>query len=243
MGDIQHRRLAKCQWCDRFVHFKDLVRVQVPYERPGGSNYFLYSSYTEPYWTSTGTRNVAVARTETEEPSFADSFGPDSYVCTDALDADHLRNPIVTWDGLAALYNATTVDCTYMEDITFSCEFGFKEDYHDETKRNVRAGLSIAGIAYRHVNKMTRNNERIWFTVPVSEIVDPTIVSCYIWCDGGKWWADAFQLSRGMKSPGAFYSTNGAVVDYSVSERATGVVNMCKECRKKLKTYKSVITI
>jgi hypothetical protein len=225
-------QLDRCDVCGTKIHRNELVRTQVEFVLPEGSNYIVQSSYDGSHWT-------------TDDSADLGGISVGVY-------ADHQRLSLADDNTFTELNGAqtfssgkkiyTTVACTNptsWSSLCFSAEVG---PYHRSTSPSMTVSLGVFDIGspstLYEIKEWTGNTQRrMWWTATPSEITaaGATLgtLGFYIKVTGTAWWADRLQLEKNATSPGNFIKTSGTAIDRT-EETSMAVRKVCPSCLEPL---------
>lgn len=252
-----HRQLDRCDICGRKVHKKDLVRTNVRYNRPEGSNYFTYSRYDSTLWgltnlTATGNYDCFGPNDHGNRVRVGEGASYGSYETTTEVGGA----PSFTITSPGKVYTKTGFDASAWTSLVVGGYFGIFHDNrvgaaYDAAKENIAATVAIGVGATSGATTQTlrtvsnvRSGHHVWATVNVSDL-NPAITnsSVYFWATitldstptgTYKVWFDWLQCEKDATRPGAYISTAGSALDYSTEQKLMTVVKVCPEHRERL---------
>jgi len=222
------RQLDRCDVCGTKIHRDKLVRTQVEFSFPAGSNYIIQSTYDGSHWTDNDAANLGTI-----------SVGP--Y-------ADNQRLTIDASNNLTELNGTQTISTTKMMYTTVACAdpsawnsmvFSFEGGpYHRSTTPETVFTFGVYNIGdtahlYQMKSWTTSTQRRMWWTATPAEVLAAgavlSTIGFYIVGTGSSWWADCFQLEKNATKPGQFVQTSGAAVD-RIESSAMSSRKVCPEC-------------
>ena len=249
MNDLPviHHILDFCEVCGRKIHRKNLVRTQVRYNRPEGSNYFTYSSYDGTFWTNDGT----VTQQSTDM-----GLGPDSNYARCRVEDNETGLAALTLTEIngtktflldsspAIFYTASSTDISSFTKFVFGVHVGQYHANADQAEITVEIGNcnSDATVTYALREATIRSGYHMWTAVNVADLdsnVDTSAAYFYVKITATSsedfyFWIDWFQLEKDADRPGAFISTSGSTLDYTTEQKLLTTAKVCPSCREYL---------
>ena len=226
------RQLDRCDVCGKKVHKVDLVRTQVAFLAPAGSNYLTYSSYNASGWTA----DTMSASTSTSIGVYADRSRVRT---TDDNTSTGILGP-TTWDGAGTLRSSSAIVASSWTSLVFAADVG---PYERETDPSMTflAGLcdSAGANKSQQLSVTTKGATRLWFTVDIAD-VPATLAAATLYfyittSSTNEWWADRLQVIKDATclQGQAFIPTFGASVD-RVDTASMTMKKVCGSCREPL---------
>jgi len=232
------RQLDRCDVCGVKIHRKDLVRTNMRYLLPAGSNYFVYSSYNSGYHACTSTDRSTI------------TIGPHADKSRTKLGGDNTVSYVdgsQTWGGSGTFRTTTSVDVSSLTNFTVSAMFGqvlsWSSNVASASDLTIAMGLCDGDgnnkdlqDTWSDINAM----QRCWFTMAVADIESPLSSSgIYVYftvtIDGTDYWfVDDISLEGDKSSPDQFIATSGTAKTAQTESGTMTVVKACKRCREPL---------
>ncbi len=226
-------QLDRCDVCSKKVHRRDLVRTQVEFLAPAGSNYLTYSSYNTSGWTTDGS---ITDRSTISVGPYADRARvrvADDNTLTEILGSQ-------TWSGSGYFYSDTAIDGSAWTSLVFAADVG---PYHRSTAPSTTFTLSLCndggGGAVSLASFTTMGDMRAWGTINIADLPeDKTSSTLYFRIDAAPqtsqyWWVDRIQVAKDVTSLGTFIPTSGSSVDRDDTTMMT-VRKVCTSCREQI---------
>ena len=252
-----HRQLDRCDLCGRKIHRKDLVRTNVRYNRPEGSNYFTYSRYDSTLWdltnlTATGSYDAFGPQDHGNRVRVGEGAAYGSYEDTTEIGG----SPTFTITSPGKLFTKTGFDASAWTSLVVGGHFGIYHDNRDGTGsdddvENIPITVAIGVGATTGVTTQTlrtvsgiKSGMQVWAKLNLADLnaaissadvffwatitLDSTPVGNY------KVWFDWMQCQKDLTRPGAYISTAGAALDYTSEQKLMTVIKVCPEHRDRL---------
>jgi hypothetical protein len=251
------RQNDRCDLCGNKVLRKNLVRTNVRYERPAGSNYFLYSRYDSTDWdltnlVATGSYDCFGPQDHNNRVRIGDGAAYGSY--EDTTEIGGAPSFEITSPG--KVFTKAGFDASTWTSLVVGGYFGIYHDNrvgsaYDDDVENIAVTVAIgvgatSGATTQTLRTVTnvRSGQHIWAKLDISDL-DSSISSddVYFWATitldstptgTYKVWFDWLQVEKNATRPGAYISTSGAAIDYATPKKLMTVIKVCPKHRERL---------
>ena len=232
------RQLDRCDVCGKKIHRHRLVRTNMRFLQPAGSNYFAYSSYSSSYHSCSASDVSTI------------TIGPHADKSRTRVDTDNTVSYVdgtQTWSGSGTFRTTTSVDVSSLTNFTVSAAIGqqlsWSSNVASASDLTVAMGLcdgdgnnKALQRTFTGVNAM----QRLWFTMAVADIESPLSSSgIYVYftvtIDGTDYWfIDDISLEGDKTSPDQFITTSGTAKTSQTATKKMTMVKVCSSCREPL---------
>jgi len=238
-------QLDRCDVCGRKLPRRDLVRTNVRWLQPEGSNYLTHSSYHTDQWT---------VDTSTDRSTIG--YGPhgDKQRITIPDAVAGVITPAYTgcsqtWSAAGTLRSVTTaIDVSGLTQFVFSVDvaqvLSWSSNIASASDLTVAMGLCDSAGANTALQKTWTDVSgllRCWFQMDVADIASPLSSSgIYVYATvtpdtaTDYWLVDDMSIEGDVARPTQFITTTGTAVTAQTATKVMAMRKVCPRCREDL---------
>lgn len=229
----------RCDVCSDVTKIKDLVRTQVRYLLPAGSNYLAYSSYNSSGWSCSARDKGKIGYGPHGDEQRMQIYDDNSLAYARCSQ---------TWGGVGTLRSTSGVDVSSLTTFVFSVDVAQVIRYLDGTgyASDLTVAMGICDSAgnnkslqktFTSVNSLLR----CWFKMDVTDIAAPLAsndVYVYITVtpdtEHEYWLADDMSIEANVSIPDQFITTTGTAISNQTATKSMSMLKVCPRCREAL---------